>query len=97
MHSFGESSTQPSTPCSHSGECGGNRSTDGPRCDTAFCRRAFFKSGAAPAVSETESIIDSHLSKMLLSAVQNGKASSNVYLASPHENIFPPTLVFLGF
>ena len=27
MHSFGESSTQPSTPCSASGECGGNRST----------------------------------------------------------------------
>src|SRR5215831_10720669 len=58
MHSFGESNMQPSTPCSASGECGGNRSRVGrasPRA--AFCRRVFFKSAVAPAVSETESIM----------------------------------------
>src|ERR1017187_1056784 len=57
-HSLGESSAQPSTPCSASGECGGSRSMVGrasPRA--AFCRRVFFKSAAAPAVSETESIM----------------------------------------
>src|ERR1039458_8146086 len=66
-HSFGESSAQPSTPCSASGECGGNRSMVGrasPRA--AFCRRAFFKSAGAACppyapgegwVSETESIM----------------------------------------
>src|SRR5437899_1657905 len=55
MQSFGEIRQQPRTPCSASGECGGNRSmADGPV--VALRRRVFFKSVGAP-VSETESII----------------------------------------
>src|ERR1017187_6269653 len=58
MHSFGESRTQPSTPCSHSMECGGSRSSFiGSDVETFLRRRAFFKSAAAPAASETESIM----------------------------------------
>src|ERR1017187_2323304 len=58
MHSFGESRTQPSTPCSHSMECGGSRSSFiGSDAETFLRRRAFFKSAAAPAASETESIM----------------------------------------
>src|SRR5258708_6651392 len=63
MHSFGESSTQPNTPCSASGECGGKRSTLSESDEIFLRRRAFFKSAAAPARSETESIILQFLPK----------------------------------
>src|SRR5436190_959360 len=55
--SFGESNTQPSTPCSASGECGGRRSLLTTSAVLALRRRVRFKSGAAPALSETESIM----------------------------------------
>jgi hypothetical protein len=65
MHSFGESSTQPNTPCSASGECGGNRSKVGRASARAvFWRRAFFKSAAAPALSEMESIMKQQKMKL---------------------------------
>src|SRR5688572_20597708 len=58
-HSPGESSTQPSTPCSASIECGGRRSTL-PRPGVAtFWRRVFFRSGDTPPASvSTESIMN---------------------------------------
>src|SRR6266571_4138958 len=55
--SFGESNTHPSTPCSASGECGGRRSVLTTSVVLAVRRRVRFKSGAAPALSETESIM----------------------------------------
>src|SRR5262245_40395184 len=55
--SLGDSNTQPSTPCSASVECGGNRSTFEGSANSALRRRAFLKSaGALPAASVTESI-----------------------------------------
>jgi hypothetical protein len=57
MHSFGESNAQPITPISASSECGGKRSTGVAALCEIFWRRVFFKSGDAPALSETESII----------------------------------------
>src|ERR1017187_9642265 len=58
MHSFGERRMQPSTPISASGEWGGKRSSLSESDGEMFLRRrAFFKSAAAPAMSETESIM----------------------------------------
>ena len=57
MQSLGESSTQPSTPCSASGECGGSRSTLATSGSAGFRRGVRFKSGGAPAPSDTESIM----------------------------------------
>src|SRR5438132_12996411 len=56
MQSLGESSTQPSTPCSASGECGGSRSTRASVV-ASFRLRVRFKSGGPPAVSAMESIM----------------------------------------
>src|SRR5882672_373630 len=58
MQSLGESSTQPSTPCSASGECGGSRSTRASVV-ASFRLRVRFKSGGPPALSAMESIIAS--------------------------------------
>jgi len=55
--SFGESKTQPRTPCSASSACGGKRSTLPASWVEILRRLAFFKSGAAPAPSENESIM----------------------------------------
>ncbi len=57
MQSLGESNTQPRTPCSASGECGGRRSARGPVAVAAARRRERFKSGGPPAPSAIESII----------------------------------------
>src|SRR5438309_10770637 len=58
MQSFGEISTQPSTPCSASGECGGSRSTRASVV-ASFRLRVRFKSGGPPALSAMESIMAS--------------------------------------
>src|SRR5439155_24684791 len=57
-HSPGESSTQPSTPCSASIEWGGRRSILAGPVVAALWRRVFFKSGDTPPASvSTESIM----------------------------------------
>src|SRR6266545_4688506 len=57
MQSFGERRMQPSTPCSASVECGGNRSTLDGSARVALRRRAFLKSAVVlPGCSSTESI-----------------------------------------
>src|SRR5262245_29232894 len=56
MHSFGESNTHPSTPCSASTECGGRRSTR-PGSAADFVRGVFFKSAAALPVSVVVELI----------------------------------------
>jgi hypothetical protein len=57
MQSLGESNTQPRTPCSASGEWGGNRSNLAALAGGAFLRGVRFKSGGALASAETESIM----------------------------------------
>ncbi len=58
MHSFGREQRAAQHTLLASSECGGNRSSFiGSDAETFLRRRAFFKSAAAPAASETESIM----------------------------------------
>ena len=99
--SLGESSTQPSTPCSASNACGGKRSARPASCAETFRRRAFFKSGAAPALSATESIMCPQqtqsapsaqiylLHNLLTGACEQLEAESIAGVGSPHHPLHP--------
>src|SRR6476469_1038323 len=64
MQSLGDSRTQPSTPNSHSGECGGNRSTEGAAEATRRERFARFKSAPLAPSLATESIMRAQQQKI---------------------------------
>jgi hypothetical protein len=102
MHSFGESSTQPSAPCSASGECGGNRSNLIESDETLLRFRpaaselredgVFFKSAAAP-LSETESIMSLEDSEVEFAASQNSEHPFAIYSQSYSPRKIPPCLM----